>query len=301
MTILIVGATGVVGGDIAHKLRKQGHSVRALVRGGAGHPKAQALQEANIEMSEGNLTQPATLDRACEGAETVISTATSMPSGANDGLRRVDHEGALALIDAAARAGVKRFIYTSYSGNIRIDSPLETAKRDCENRLLGCAMQAIILRPSYFMEMWLSPALGFDPLHGSVRIYGSGEARVNYISAFDVADFAVEAATRKYAEKNTILEMGGPEPLSQLDAVRIFEQVLKTKINLEHVPLEALEAQYRSATDPLQKTFAALTLAYAKGDIIHGAAALGRQYGIKLHSVEQYAAGFGKQTGESVA
>ena len=105
-----------------------------------------------------------------------------MPAGANDGLRRVDHEGTKALIDAAVRQGVKRFVYVSFSGNIRQESPLESAKRACENQLLASELTAVILRPSYFMEVWLSPALGFDATSGSVRIYGSGEAKVSYVS-----------------------------------------------------------------------------------------------------------------------
>src|SRR5207244_8695473 len=130
------------------------------------------------------------------GTATCAPTATYMPTGANDGLGRVDLDGTMALIEAAERAGVKRFVSTTYSGNIQIASPLETAKRTCENRLLRSSMQNVILRPTYFAEVWLSPALGFDFVSGSVRIYGSGEAKGSYISAFDVAEFAVAAATR---------------------------------------------------------------------------------------------------------
>jgi uncharacterized protein YbjT (DUF2867 family) len=180
-------------------------------------------------------------------------------------------------------------VYVSYSGNIREESPLETAKRDCENRLLQGPMQSVILRPSYFMEVWLSPALGFDPRSGSARIYGSGEAKVSYISAFDVADFAVAAATKEQRDKNTVLEMGGPEALSQLDAVRIFEQALGRKVQLEFLPAEVIQQQHAS-TDPLQKTFAALMLAYVNGDVITGARALAEEYGIALRSVAEYAA-----------
>jgi len=215
-----------------------------------------------------------------------------MPAAANDGLRRVDLEGTLALMEAAERAGVQRFIYTSYSGNLRFDSPLETAKRSCEDRLLKGRMQAIILRPSYFMEMWLSPLLGFDPEKGSARIYGSGEAQVSYISAFDVAEFAAAAAVKKIVQRQTILEMGGPETVSQLDAVRIFEQAVHKKIAVEHVSLEALQQQHRAATDPLQKTFAALMLGYAQGDVIAGARETAEQYGVRLRSVTEYATGF---------
>jgi uncharacterized protein YbjT (DUF2867 family) len=287
MSALVVGATGFVGGQVAQKLRRQGESVRALVRGGDAHPKVQPLRAAGIEIVAGDLTVPETLEPACRGIATVVTTATSMPTGANDGLRRVDLDGTLALIEAAERAGVKRFVYTSYSGNIQIASPLETAKRTCENRLLRSSMQTVILRPSYFAEVWLSPALGFDFINGSIRIYGSGEAKGSYISASDVADFAVAAATRK-DDENAILEMGGPEPLSQLDAVKIFEQALEKKFRLEHVPAEALQQQY-SSPDPLQKTFAALMLGYTQADEIKGAQETAKKFGIRLTSVADYA------------
>jgi len=287
MSILVVGATGFVGGQVAQKLRRQGESVRALIRGGDSHPKVQPLRAAGIEVVNGDLTVPGTLEPACRGISTVVTTATSMPTAANDGLRRVDLDGTMALIEAAERAGVKRFVYISYSGNIQIASPLETAKRTCENRLLRSSMQTVILRPSYFAEVWLSPALGFDFVSGAIRIYGSGEAKGSYISAFDAADFAVVAAVGK-EDEHTILEMGGPQPLSQLDAVKIFEQALEKKFQLQHVPAEALQQQY-SSPDPLQKTFAALTLGYIQGGEIKGAQETAKKYGIRLTSVGDYA------------
>ena len=287
MSILVVGATGFVGRQVAQKLRRQGESVRALIRGGDSHPKVQPLRAAGIEVVNGDLTVPGTLEPACRGISTVVTTATSMPTAANDGLRRVDLDGTMALIEAAERAGVKRFVYISYSGNIQIASPLETAKRTCENRLLRSSMQTVILRPSYFAEVWLSPALGFDFVSGAIRIYGSGEAKGSYISAFDVADFAVVAAVGE-EDEHTILEMGGPQPLSQLDAVKIFEQALEKKFQLQHVPAEALQQQY-SSPDPLQKTFAALTLGYIQGGEIKGAQETAKKYGIRLTSVGDYA------------
>lgn len=289
MAILMVGATGLVGQAAAVKLRQGNHEVRALVRRGLANPKANELRAAGIAVVEGDLTAPETLPPACSGIETVVCTATSMPAAVDDGLRRVDLEGTLALIEAAEAAGVQRFVYTSYSGNLRFESPLETAKRRCEERLLKGRMQAIILRPSYFMEMWLSPAVGFDPQKGSARVYGSGEGKISYISAFDVAEFAAAAAARKMTEPRTIVEMGGPEPISQLGAVQIFERALNKKFAVERVPAEALQQQHRAATDPLQKTFAALILGYAQGDSIAGAQQTAARYGVRLRSVADYA------------
>lgn len=285
---LVVGATGLVGQQIALGLRRQGRAVRGFVRGGTRHEKAASLIAAGIEIVDADLTKPETLPAACAGIETVFCTATSMPHGKDDGLRRVDHDGILALIDCAERSGVQHFVYTSYSGNIREDSPLETAKRDCERRLLAAKMRFTILRPSYFTEMWLSPALGFDPASGRVRIYGSGEAKVSYISFHDVVAFALAVAANP-SHPSAFLEMGGPDPVSQLDAVATFERSLGKKCELEKVPLAALEEQH-SSSDPLQKTFAALMMVYAKGDVIPGSPETARQYGVTLHSVSDYAA-----------
>jgi uncharacterized protein YbjT (DUF2867 family) len=289
---LVVGATGLVGQQIALGLSKKGRDVRAMVRGGRNHEKAKALISAGIEIADADLTKLETLLAACADINTIICTASSGPFGSEDGLRRIDHDGILALIECAEGAGVSHFIYTSYSGNIREESPLATAKRDCENRLLCSRMRATILRPSFFSEVWLSPALGFDPANGRARIYGAGDAKISYISLFDVAAFAI-AAAEKVPEKSAVLEMGGPEALSQLDAVRIFEEILGKRIDLDHVPIAALAEQRRSP-DPRQQTFAALMIACAKGDAIPGSLETACSYGIKLHSVSDHAASMSK-------
>jgi len=291
MSFLMVGGTGNVGSAITIALAMQGFRVTAMLRGGQSHPKAKQLLDARVQVVEGDLWRPDTIDNAVEGIDTVITSATSMPSGADDGLKKTDRDGILALIGASVAKGVRRFVYVSYSGNIQEESPLQTAKRDCEKRLLDSGMEAVILRPSYFMESWLSPMLGFDPANGSARIYGSGDAKVSYISSSNVADFAVAAATAELQEKRTILELGGPQALSQLEVVRLFEQQLGCRLKVEHVPVEALIAQHQSS-DPLQKTFGALTLAYARGDEVKDAVPNAQRYRIQLRTLSEYASRF---------
>ena len=222
---LVVGATGFVGGLIVRQLRARGRDVHALVRRGAGHPGAGPLADAGVLVLDGDLIDPASVARACEGVDTVVCTATAMPNAAGDALRRIDHDGVLNLVAAAEAAGVKRFVYTSYSENIRVESPLGRAKRACEARLESGRMDYVILQPSVFMEVWLGPHLGFDVAGGRARIYGDGKAKVSYVSGRDVAAFAVAAATRPGAARDRI-QIGGPEPLSQLDAVAQFERTL---------------------------------------------------------------------------
>ena len=79
----------------------------------------------------------------------------------------------------------------SYTRHVDTDDPLTRAKRAVEERLRESGMAFTILRPSYFMEMWLGPALGMELAEGRAQVLGSGEQRVNWISAGDVVAAAV--------------------------------------------------------------------------------------------------------------
>ena len=183
------------------------------------------------------------------GVTTVISTVSSMPfsylQGEND-IQNVDLDGMINLIDAAKSAGVNHFIYTSFSKNLDLDFPLRNAKRKVEKHLQDSGLTYTILRPGCFMEVWLTAAVGFDALNGKVNICGTGANPVAYISYKDVAKFAVESISNP-AAKNAILELGGPQNISQLDAVKIFEEVLSKKIEVGHIPVESLHSQLDGA------------------------------------------------------
>jgi uncharacterized protein YbjT (DUF2867 family) len=68
--------------------------------------------------------------------------------------------------------------------------PLQTAKRDVEQHLKESGLDYTILRPTFFMDVWLSEALGFDA-NAQAQIYGSGRNKISSISYHDVARFAV--------------------------------------------------------------------------------------------------------------
>ena len=151
-------------------------------------------------------------------------------------------------------------------------------------------MEYAILQPSVFMEVWLGPHVGFDVAGGRVRVYGDGKAAVSYVSGRDVAAFAAAAVTRP-GELREKIQVGGPEPLSQLEAVANFERVLGRRMTVDLVPVAALEAQQRSG-DPLQQAFAALMLAYALGDPMPEARDNAARYGVTLTSLADYAGRF---------
>jgi uncharacterized protein YbjT (DUF2867 family) len=256
---LVVGATGMLGGEICRLLVERDASLRTLVRATSDPVKVDPLREFGAEVVQGDLKDPSSLAAACAGVKTVFSTATSTISrGEGDSIETVDRGGQLSLVDAAESAGVEHFVFVSVT-ELDPDSPLQQAKRAVEQRLKESAMASTILRPVHFMEVWLSPAVGFDAAAAEAQIFGSGENQISWISLRDVARAAVEATV-----DDGVVELGGPDALSQLEVVEIFEQQTGRSFTLQHVPAEALEAQAQGAADPLEQTFAALMLAMTR-------------------------------------
>jgi uncharacterized protein YbjT (DUF2867 family) len=197
-------------------------------------------------------------------------------------------DGHRSLIDAARAADVEHFVFVSVGSQIPADdNPLVSAKRQVEDYLKRSALTYTILRPTNFMEVWLSPMLGFDPMNGRARIYGTGRNKRSWISLGDVAEFAVRSLDTP-AARNATIELGGPEALSPLEVVRTFEEVTGRPIQVEHVPEEALRAQRDAATNPLDKTFASLMLATAGSDEIDMRRTL-KDFPIRLRTIREYA------------
>ncbi len=288
--ILIIGSTGMVGNEVCRLLSSKKLPVRAMVRSTSDASKIDKLKNLGVQLVDGDIRDKSTFPKLLEGVSTVITTVSSMPfsyvPGEND-ILKVDEQGMINLIDAAKIAGVKHFIYTSFSKNIDLDFPLNGTKRKVEKHLKNSGMNYTILRPSYFMEVWLSAAVGFDAMNGKVSLCGNGTNPVAYISLKDVAEYAVECVSNPNAI-NAELELGGPENLSQLDAVKVFEEVMNKKIEVQHIPVEGLQAQLDTATDPMQKSFTGLMLCLAAGDRIDMKELL-KKFPVELSSVKDFA------------
>jgi len=287
---LVVGATGMVGSEICKRLAAKGKQVRAMVRSTSDQAKVDNLKKTGVEVVQGDLRDHGSLEAACQGVTAVISTVSAMPFSYHpieNNIQQVDQEGLTDLIDVAKAAGVKHFVYTSFSGQIDLDFPLRNAKRSVEQHLKDSGLVYTILRPSCFTEVWLSPAVGFDAANAKVQLCGDGTNPVGYISYLDVAQFAIESLDNP-AAKNATLELGGPESISQLDAVKIFEQASGRKFEVQHVPEEALKSQQDAATDPMQQSFSGLMRCVAQGDPIEMKKTL-KAFPMKLTSVREYA------------
>jgi len=286
--IFVAGATGFLGGEICRRLVASGESVRGLIRPTSDPGVVDRLRALGVETVVGDVRDRASLDAACRGARIVVSTVTTTRSRQpGDSIEATDETGQLNLVDAARDAGVERFVFVSYSRQLDDDGPLTRAKRTVEERLRESGMTWTILRPSYFMEVWLSPNVGFDFNQRKATLYGDGERKISFISLGDVAEFAVRAV-QTGEPANTAIELGGPDAFSPLEVVRIFEETCSQPFEVQHVPENALRDQFAAATDSLSKSFTGLMIDYAHGDEIPMQETLA-QIPVELTSVRDYA------------
>jgi uncharacterized protein YbjT (DUF2867 family) len=286
---LIVGATGMLGGEICRRLNAAGVPVRALVRRTSDPDRVAALNALGVELVRGDLQDPVSLAMACAGVDGVVSTAaTTLSRQPHDGIQATDLLGQQNLVDAAAAAGVERFVYVSVGGSLPHDLPFIAAKRAVEAHLQGSGLTYTILRPTPFMEVWLGPALGFDWAGGRLRISGGGDAAQSWVSLGDVAEIAVRSLTHP-AMANRVVEVGGPESLTALEVVGVFQAETGRAYDIEHVPAAALAAHMASATDPYEHTFARLMHILATRPDAVNMTQTTRELGLPLTTVREFA------------
>jgi uncharacterized protein YbjT (DUF2867 family) len=288
--ILVVGATGMLGREISRLFAAAGKPLRALVRKTSDPGKKEALKQLGAELVEADLREPRSLDRACAGATAVITTPTAISSRQEgDTFQTVDLQGQMHLVDAARNARVEHFVFISVSGNLGKEggNPLIDAKRSVEQHLRQSGLTYTIVRSSFFMEIWLSPHLGFDFENAKATIYGSGKNGISYISLYDVAQFVVKALSNPVS-RNAVIELGGAEAITPIEVIRIFEDIAGRSFEVQFIPEEALQARKAAANNPVEKTFAGLTLAAAHGDSIY-MDDTSRKFSFRPKSVREYA------------
>ena len=286
---LIVGSTGMVGMEICRLLTNAGKPVKALVRVSSDPAKVDALKAMGATVVRGDLRDPQSLKTACQGVSAIVTTASAMPFAYNsvdNTPETTDRDAYLRLIAIARDARVQQFVYTSFPP-LQATFPLQDAKRAVEKELRGSGLNYTILQPTYFTEIWLSPAVGFDYPNRKATVYGTGENAISWISFLDVAQFAA-ASVGNAGARNATFELGGPRGISPLSVVRIFEEAGRKPFDVTHVPVEALQQQLSSASDSMQKSYAGLMIGYAS----HGPIEVGgmvNTYKLKLRTVEDYA------------
>jgi uncharacterized protein YbjT (DUF2867 family) len=258
--ILIVGATGELGGRIVRLLRAEGQDVRCLVRDGSDDV---GLREVGATVVRGDLTVPPSLRVACEGVDTVIATAAAIArilAGARTPtIRETDEIGMLALVDAAESAGVQRFVYISGPDLDASLGPMDHAKLAVEKRLGTSSMRSVIVRSDAFQEIHLAPIGRFDMAACKVSVIGHGDSPRRWIATDDVA--ALMAAVAVEPDPPAMLTIGGPEAMTKKEAIALAEQLTQRKMKVQRMPRPVA----RLAIRVLARRYDALATAFGAG------------------------------------
>src|SRR5919205_2143937 len=231
--ILVVGATGRVGGAAVRGLLEAGFRVRALVR---RPQRGESLGALGAEVAVGDVSAPDTLGPAVQGCSGVFSALGAGPGrGASE---MVEYRGNVSLLSAVRSAGVRRFVYSSVH---LADHPLAQKvgafreKARFEEELLAAEdVSSTILRPAIFMETL------YMMLRGSVAFVPGRQRRpVSWIAARDIARAAVRAFQADILGR---YELAGPETLTFDEAFHRLGKARGKKIRTLHVPLVTLHA-----------------------------------------------------------
>lgn len=236
--ILVVGATGQLGGAIARQLLAAGQNVRALSR---TLSRLEPLASLGAQGVAGDLAEPASLARACAGVTQVVSTANNVMGKGSTSPTRVDVPGHRNLCAAAREAGVQRLVNISAHG-ISANSPVDyfRVKFQVDEVIKASGIPWVLVKPSAFMETWVSQLLGNGIRDkGTATLFGDGQSTSNFIAIHDVAQYTVRVLGDRTIRDEEIV-VGGPSNLSYEQVVQIIERILGVRAKRRHVPLAVL-------------------------------------------------------------
>ena len=191
-TILLAGATGMLGSRIAHHLLQQPEArLRLLVRNlPARNDALHALVVAGAELIEGDLTDRASLDRATQGIDVIVSAVQGGPE--------VMVEGQVALAEAGRRNGVRRILPSDFGLDLFKATPGEHMMFDLRAKADGLiaetGLEQVNILQGGFMDLFKPGNGAIDLEKGTVGFYGDGNQKVEITTVDDTAAMTARVA-----------------------------------------------------------------------------------------------------------
>jgi len=244
VTVLVTGGTGFIGPHVVHALRVRDVAVRALVR---NRGRASRLAAWGAELVDGDVTDAASLRRACADVDAVVHLV-SIIKGSPADFERVMVEGTRNVVAAAKEAGVRRFLLTSALGldeRSRRAVPYFGAKWQMERAVEESGLEHTILRPSFVFgrDGGVLPTFvrlaRFAPV---TPIVGTGMERLQPIWVDDLAERYALALELPEAAGRTF-ELGGPDTPTWNEFWARLKRVLGTRRPSLHMPMGLMRIQ----------------------------------------------------------
>src|SRR3954471_21887427 len=143
--LLLTGATGTVGSALLRRLPARGEPVRCLVR----DPRRLGPERVRVQIALGDLADPPSFRNALRGVSTVVHLAASIRDQPQGSIEELNAIATWRMVEAAERAGVKRFVFFSALGASSHDrTRFLRAKALAERAVRGSAMPHTIFAPS---------------------------------------------------------------------------------------------------------------------------------------------------------
>jgi len=250
--LAVTGSTGRLGGRVARRLAAAGVPQRLVAREPARAPVLEGAAAVQADYAD-----PEAGRRALAGVRTLFMVSAAEASD------RVDQHR--CFIDAAAAAGVRHVVYTSFSA--AAPDATFTLGRDhwaTEQHLRVSGMDWTFLRDNLYLD--LVPQFADD--EGVIRA-PAGDGRFAGVALDDVADVAVEVLADPGAHRGSVHELTGPEPLTLHAMAEIVTRVSGRTVRYQE---ESLEEAYRSrasygAPDWLVEAWVSTYVAIASGEL----------------------------------
>jgi uncharacterized protein YbjT (DUF2867 family) len=234
-TILVIGATGYLGGKVVRHLLDKNVKIKAFVRPTTDSGE---LKKLGIEICNGDLTKPETIEKALQGVDVVISSAIGYSNRKKgDSLKSVDDIGNKNLIDTLKKAKIQRFVFTSILTADKAKSvPHFWQKKLIEDYMDKMKVPYIALRPGAFLDQDPKTDVYAKGLHkGHLKVLGSTSIKWTNILTEDLANYLAIAATDDTIPLGKI-DIGINEPMNAEMLAKFASEYTGKQIKTSAIP-----------------------------------------------------------------
>ncbi len=244
--LLLTGATGLVGRRLLRRLTAAGEPVRCLVR----DPRRLGSERVRVQIALGDLGDPPSFRNAMRGVRTVVHLAASVRDQRAGSIEELNGIATWRMVQAAERAGVEHFVFTSALGATSHDrTRFLRAKALAEQAVLGSEVRHTVLAPSIVYaqgDMLMTILERIAMVSPVMPLTGRGRAQYQPIWAEDVAD-CLMAALRLPAGGAPRLELAGPQTLSYEQIVELMLRAAGRPRPIVKVPMPVIKVVLRAA------------------------------------------------------